>query len=239
MARRKVTPPPAATEIVPAAAAPVTIAPSVLVDLKKLEETRAGLERYAAVVAERTAEIVAELPLYKAITVSNADELATADATLTTLVRWKDDTLAMRTNATGPLYKIVKLVEAWFRPLVQATNEAETHLKAQIGAFKVQLFEAQQAANRAAVVAAQSNDRETVVEALNASTAIATASETHAGTRMRWAVKRINPDLLPDEYWCPDTAKIEAVFAAADGNGDAPVIPGVIPERVAAITAKR
>ena len=219
--------------------AKAAIVATPLAGLESLDTAREGLARYAAEVSKRTQEITSELPIYLAVDVTDADELATADAMLTELVRWKDASLEMRSNATGPLYKIVKQVEAWFRPLVKASDDAERHLKSKIGAFKVQLFEAQHAAQAAAVAAAQKQDTSTVVEALNASTALATASETHSTARMRWTVKRINPDLLPDEYWTPDTARIDAVAAAADGAGDAPVIPGVVFERMALVGAKR
>lgn len=53
-------------------------------------------------------------------------------------------------------------------------------------------------------------------------------------------VKRINPDLLPDEYWSPDMTKI-ANEAERQGTrrDEPPVIPGVIFELEARVGARR
>lgn len=239
MARKvKATPNADALAVTPQAAPVVLLA----ADIAKLDESRKGLERYAAEVTSRTEEITRELPIYKSITVASEAELVAADTMLTELVRWKDASIEMRGNATAPLYKIVKTVEAWFRPLVKACEEAEAHLKKQIGGFRVKLLEAKQVAERAAVSAAQSGNSAGLLEALNASTELATAeSSGNSTTRYRWNVERVNPDLLPDEYWCPDMAKILAVLDAAPADTDEtkPVIPGVIITRAAMVGAKR
>jgi hypothetical protein len=181
-----------------------------------------------------------EAPVYAGIVVESPDDLAFADALLTDVVTRKDAAVAMRKRVTGPAYAIAKEVEAWFRPLVSALTKAEDSLKNTIGAYRLRVFETEEAARELAAQAAEQRDPEALVEALTVATEIqATPDEARATTSFRWTVKRINPDLLPDEWWCPDAARIDAVADAAPGEGDAPVIPGVVFERAAKVGAKR
>ncbi len=166
-------------------------------------------------------------------------DVSDLDVLLTDTVRRKDAAVAMRKRVTGPAYAIAHEVEGWFRPLVTALEGAERHLKALVGAKRLATLETERAARELAAVAADEGDAGTLLEALAVAGDAAAPDGARATTRYAWIVKRIAEDLVPDEYWCVDVAKIGAIAKAADGSGDAPVIPGVVFERVALVGARR
>ena len=199
-----------------------------------------ALPHDAAAVATVQAEAERALGLFKQIeTLDTYDEYGQADAWLTETARRKDAVVAMRKSATGPMYEAIRTIEGWFRPVVSALGEAEAHLKSVMGAFRLSIAEAEQAAREAAAEAADMGNAPALVEALTEAAALAERPpDARASCAFQWVVKRISPDMLPDEWWTPDTAKIEAFARRAKGD-DAPVIPGVVFERVAQIGARR
>jgi hypothetical protein len=194
----------------------------------------------AADVAALQREAESDAPAIKAITVNDADEYAFADAILTDVVRKKDAIVAMRKSATVPLYGVIRTIESWFKPVVSTLEAGEASLKRAMGSWRLACADAERAAREAAAVAAESGDAGALVEALQVATAIQAAPAAgRATTRFVWAVKRIAADLVPSDWLVPDVARIEALAKATPGDGPAPVVPGVIFERVAQIGARR
>jgi len=206
---------------VPNYAAPLTI--TLPPDVRELAALQREAEADAAALATLDVDTAA----------------ADVDAFLTDVVTRKDAALAMRKRVTGPAYQIAREVEGWFRPLVAALEGAERHLKGLLGKQRLAALAAEREARELAAAAAEAGDAETLLTALEVAAEAGARDDARATTRYAWIVKRIVEDLLPDEYWCPDAEKIGAVAKAADGAGDAPVIPGVVFERVAIVGARR
>lgn len=203
-------------------------------------EITLALPTSAADVATLQRQAEDDAPAVQAITIADADDYAFADAILTDVVQRKDAVVAMRKQATVPLYQVVRTIEGWFKPVVSALESSERTLKERMGAWRLQIAERERAAREAAAVAAESGDAGAMVTALNAATSAQMAPAAgRATTRFVWAVKRIAEDLLPDEWWTPDVARIEALAKETPGDSDPPVVPGVVFERRAVIGARR
>jgi hypothetical protein len=164
---------------------------------------------------------------------------ADVDEFLTDVVRRKDAAVAMRKRATGPMYMAIKEIESWFRPTVKALEGAEAHLKGVLGRQRLAALETERAARELAAVAAEQRDAPALLGALTVAADAGAKDGARATTRYAWQVERVIPDLLMDEWWCPDMAKIEAFAKAASGDGEEPVIPGVRFVRVAIVGARR
>jgi hypothetical protein len=164
--------------------------------------------------------------------------LGAADELLTQAVQLLDAAKLCRSSVTGPVYKAIKEVEARFKPAIVNLETFIFGCKKQIGGYRVLLANEAAAARLAAAEAAQSGDADALVQCLNdADTLAAKPAGVGAGARIRWVVKRINPELLPDEWWCPDEARLQEL--ALDHKGDdAPVVPGVDFERAASVSAR-
>jgi hypothetical protein len=176
-------------------------------------------------------------------TIDTPDEYAIIDAGLQSVVRAKDQFIALRQGCVGAMRKVVATVEAEFRPGVKALEAAEAACKRALGAYKLAEAERERAARAAALAAANTGDAEALTEALTTAS-VAGAGAHASGTATvatRWVIDRIAEGLLPDEYWSPDTAKINAEIARQGGlsREEAPVIPGVIFKREARVGARR
>lgn len=185
---------------------------------------------------QRQAE--AELATWHEFTIDNAEEYEQVDAVLSDVVRRKDGATAMRKRATGPLYKATKEIESWFAPYLRALEKMESILKSSMGQYRVAQAEREREARELAAHAADAGDAGALVEALTVATEAAQAPAGRATVGFEWRVKRIAEDLLPREWWTPDTERI-AAFAKAHKGDDAPVIPGVVFERAARVGARR
>lgn len=170
------------------------------------------------------------------ITISDPGTYTLADALLTDAAQKLDAVTAMQKSATGPLYASARTVEGWFRPVRDALTASIAHLKKEMGRYRVDLERRQAEARELAAKAAESGDASALIEAVTIAQPV--DLEANASTGFGWAVKRIVPDLLPDEWWTPDVERI-ASHAKAHKGSDEPVIPGVVFERVAKIGAKR
>ncbi len=201
----------------------------------------APLTATVKMTADRVATLQADAEELATITAgamaTTPEEYALIDSVLTEAVRKRDAALAMRREATVPLYGVIKTVEGWFRPVDQALAKIITDLKRALGDYRLAQAERERAARELAAHAADTGDADTMIEALTTAAAEAEAPAGGARTRFVWTVKRIAADMLAPEWLCPDVAKIEAVAKAHKGD-DAPIIPGVTFERVALVGAK-
>lgn len=184
---------------------------------------------------QREAEELATLTTGTAVTTPEEYELV--DATLTEIVRKRDAMLSMRGEATGPMYKAIKVVEGWFRPVDKAFASAIADLKGALGAYRLEQAKREREARELAAKAAETGDADTMITALTTAATVAAPPPGAARVALRWVRKRIAEDMLDDAWWCPDLAKIDA-FAKAHKGDEPPVIPGVIFERTADVGAK-
>ncbi len=225
-ARKRTIAPVNAGAIVPAAA-PATGAITVSVPHTAEE----------AMALQRTAETeLAQIQTLK--TIASPEMYTDVDELLTHVVQDKDAAVAMRQSATGPLRQVVNTIEGWFRPWVRARESAEKHLKGLMTAYNVDRARAEREARLLAAQAAQAGDAQGMLDALEVVGEVAGASVGGARVAFKWIVERVNPDLLPDEWWIPNMAAIEGAAKQAGSSEDPPIIPGVIFKRDATIGAK-
>lgn len=190
-----------------------------------------------AAAIQRQAE--ADVPIIKAMRIENAEDYAFADGVLTDVVQRKDAFEDMMKSATAPLNAGLKVVRSWFAPGRDAFETCEAHLKGLLSTYRVrQAAEAQKAREAAARAVETGAPAEAQLAALQTAADAGAAPAGRATVAFAWRVARVVADLLPDEWWTPDDAKL-AAFAKAHKGEDAPVIPGVVFERVARVGARR
>lgn len=174
------------------------------------------------------------------VSISDDAEYAFADQLLTHVVQRRDAAIAMRKEATVPLYGVIRTIEGWFKPLVDADTRSEKHLKGAMGAYLAERARLEREARELAAKAAEEGDAEALLTALTVATE---ASETPAGARatarFEWRVRAVPyPLTVPREFWCVDRPKLDALAKAHKGD-DPPAVSGVEFERVAIMGARR
>lgn len=190
----------------------------------------------ATEVATLQREAESLVPSVERLTIESTDDYSTADGLLTELVRRKDAAIAMRKRATGPLKEAAREIESWFRPLTQALERCESHLKAELGRWRLDEDARALAARDAATAAAQTGDVDAMHAALDVATEAPAAGR--STVRYRWVVKRIVRDMLLPEWLVPDEKRI-AKLAREHRGDEPPVVPGVVFEREAIVGARR
>lgn len=149
-------------------------------------------------------------------------------------LREKDLIVETRKSATGPLYKVIKLIESWFQPGLKPYDLIETVLRAALGAWEVKQIEEQNAARAEAarqLQAAQTPgapapDWPVLTTALQAANAQPTKVK-GLSAATGWVATVIAPDLLDRKWLAPDLEKIQA-HADQYGSHEQPfAIPGV------------
>ena len=169
--------------------------------------------------------------------IADDQELAMLDATLTDVARLHDELVARRQKPVKQVKGLIAEFEGWFRPYLKDVDAALDALKGVKSRYLTAKDAAARKAREDAQKAADAGDSAAVLESIQRAQEIEAVGS--AGTRYAWEVKRIAPDLLPDEYWIPDQARISAVAKAAGSSEEPPVLPGVVFERVAVVQARR
>lgn len=189
-------------------------------------------------VAALQASAEADAPAYASLTVASADDYTFADELLTAVVRRKDAAIAMRQQATRPMYAAIKTIEGWFRPLVNALEDAEVSLKNAMGRYRLEQNARELAARDAARLAATTGDAPALVTALTTASHAAQAPAGRASVSLAWHATSVNSALLPREYLVADMPRIQALARAHKGDAP-PVLAGVTFERVSRVGARR
>jgi hypothetical protein len=192
----------------------------------------------AAAAAALQREFEADAPALLSVEVSDAEGYQFADALLRDVVARKDAALSMRGSVTGPLYSVIRTVEAWFKPMLDAVAPVEKHLRGTMGAYRVRLAELEREAREAAAVAAETGDAEALIEALEVASDAAAPVVATSTTAFYWTVERVVEGMLPDQYWIVDHASLNAIAKSAGSSDEAPIVPGVIFKRMARIGVK-
>jgi hypothetical protein len=184
-------------------------------------------------------EAEADAPAYAELAVLDANDYTIADELLTDIVRRKDAAIAMRKEATGPMYTAARVIESWFKPLVSTLESCETHVKRAMGGYRLAQEAREREARELAARAAETNaPAEELIEALTVASAAATAPAGRATARFVWRVVVIDAQRLPREYWMPNVDALNKIAREHKGE-DAPEIAGVVFERAAVMGARR
>lgn len=134
---------------------------------------------------------------------------------------------------TKPLNDALRSVRDLFRPAEQALEEAERHLKLEIGNAQQAIREANQRAMFLTQAALQQHD---VRAAALASGAIqATEAPQGISFRDRFEFRIVDASKLPREFLMPDERRIRAYIAE---HGERAAIPGVVIEKQVGVVAR-
>lgn len=170
------------------------------------------------------AATVAALAELDSFTVANDDD-ATFAADLIREVKDKHRQLDdRRKEVTGPLNQTVKTINGWFKPALDALENAERKLKSKVATF-VQERERQTREALAAVAAAQTAE--------DAKRALAEAQPPAflpqgMSARMVWRWRVVDVNAVPRSFCIPDAQRIEAELrGAVKDGGSPPTIDGI------------
>jgi len=129
-----------------------------------------------------------------------------------------------RKEVTGPLNGTVKTINGWFKPALDALENAEKKLKAKVALY---MTEREKAAREALALAAAAQTAQEATAALAAAPAPAAMPQ---GVSMRtvWRWRVTDAQAVPREFCSPDAARIDAELRGALKDNEAPPeIPGV------------
>lgn len=214
----------------PAAIVPVELAAKIRNDLEQaLEPHLVEKRELYSNVAQLAIELV----------VSDADSMRIADDLLKEILRERDGLEDVRKSGPGALDSIVRGLNAKFKPLRDKLDAAASNLKHAIGAYVVAERRKQMEAYQAAAAAHAAGQHGEAQQALAAAVGVQTTAVQGTSVREVWAVKRIAADLLPREWLVPDEARIAAHARTTPIDTDPTPIPGVVFERVPAVSARR
>lgn len=199
------------------------------------ERARLAIELAAK---QRGLEADAQPSALAAITVEDEGDYAVVTELRASVRSAKDELVTLRQSAAQPWKRVATTIEAMFRPAIRAAETIEADFRGKLEAFQLAKVQREREARELATQAAQSGDSATMLAALTESAALAQATPDGGAVRLQWVVERIVQDLLPDEWWTPDTAKIEAVAKAHKGD-EPPVIPGVVFKQAASVAVRR
>lgn len=214
----------------PAAIVPVELAAKIRTDLEQ------ALEPHLAAKRDLYDNVAA---LAAGFAVADAVSMAAADGLLKEVLRERDGLEDVRKAGPGALDSIVRGLNAKFKPLRDKLDTAAANLKHAIGEYVVAERRKQAEAYQAAAAAHAAGQHGEAQQALASAVGVTTAPVQGTSVREVWSVKRIAADLLPREWMVPDEARIAAHARTTPIDQDPAPIPGVIFERVPAVTARR
>lgn len=213
-----------------AAIVPIELAAKIRDDLEQ------ALEPHLAAKRELYANVEA---LASAFAVADADSMKRGDELLKEILRERDGLEEVRKAGPGALDSIVRGLNAKFKPLRDKLDAAAANLKHAIGSYVVAERRKQEEAYQAAAAAHAEGKHGEAQLALASAVGVQTTAVQGTSVREVWAVKRIAADLLPREWLVPDEARIAAHARTTPIDTDPTPIPGVVFERVPAVTARR
>lgn len=203
---------------------PPPLAPSREVPAMLLDFDPVKLQADQITITAEAAEIVQDPTVVK-----TPQELAVVVDFLREKLNEKASIIEQRRKATGPLYAVIKTVEAWFRPWLEPYERIEPVLRKSIGDYEIAQVRArtQAMAEATRLVASPTpptgSDFTAALVAANA----APVRVAGASAQVYWVAEVIAPDLLQREFLCPDLAKIQAHADRFDSHQTPSAIPGV------------
>lgn len=177
--------------------------------------------------------------LAAAFAVADPDSMKRADELMKEILRERDGLEEVRKAGPGALDSVVRSLNAKFKPLRDKLDVAASNLKHVIGAYVVAERRKQEEAYQAAAAAHAAGQHGEAQQALASAVGVQTTAVQGTSVREVWSVKRIAADLLPREWLVPDEARIAAHARTTPIDTDPTPIPGVVFERVPAVSARR
>jgi hypothetical protein len=171
--------------------------------------------------------------------IADPDSMKLGDEFLKEILRERDGLEEVRKAGPGALDSIVRGLNAKFKPLRDKLDVAAANLKNAIGTYVVAERRKQEEAYQAAALAHAEGKHSEAQQALASAVGVQTTAVQGTSVREVWAVKRIAADLLPREWLVPDEARIAAHARTTPIDTDPTPIPGVVFERVPAVSARR
>ncbi len=183
------------------------------------------------------------LALASAMRVVDASSLAVADEFAKDLLRERDQLEEVRKSGPGALDKIVRHLNAKFKPLRDTLDAAVANLKKERGDYLIAQKRQQTESFQAAAAAHMAGEHASAQVALEVAAAANTTAPKGTSVRQVWQVKRVVPEMMvlstPDvPGLVPDEAAI-AAYARKFPEGETPVIAGVVFELVPQVTDRR
>lgn len=205
------------------------------VDGPIVEDVPHNAASVAALQLEAEADVKQALELVRVV---DDETYELADAVLTDITRREKAAIAMRGEATGPMYRAARVVEAWFNPLLTALGTIKTHCKGEMNAHLLAKKKREDEAREAAAQAAATGDSDALLTSLTLANEAAERAPGRAAQVFGWKVAQIIEAELPAEYWTPDLVKLDAIAKSIKGDKP-PEIPGVRFERTADVRARK
>lgn len=126
----------------------------------------------------------------------------------------------MRKSAVDPLGGVIKLINGWFKPGIEALDEAEAVLKKKMVDFSEASEEKRDKLIRAAGKSSSRSEREELLEKADEHV---TPEIEGITKRVTWTGEVENAKKIPREYLIPD---VKALLALTRAKGGDPEIPG-------------
>lgn len=209
---------------------PVELAAKIREDLEQ------ALEPHLAAKRELYSSVEA---LAAGFAVADPDSMKRGDELLKEILRERDGLEEVRKSGPGALDSIVRGLNAKFKPLRDKLDAAAANLKHAIGTYVVAERRKQEQAYQAAATAHAEGNHGEAQLALASAVGVQTTAVQGTSVREVWAVKRIAADLVPREWMVPDVPAINAHARETPIDTDPAPIPGVVFERVPAVSARR
>ena len=164
--------------------------------------------------------------------------LSVLDATLSDVARLHDELVARRQKPVKQVKGLIAEFEGWFRPYLKDVDAALDALKGVKSRYLTAKDAAARKAREDAQKAADAGDSAAVLESIQRAQEIEAVGS--AGTRYAWEAAVINENMIPDEYWIVDRAKLDAAARSMGSAEEQTVfVPGVSFKRVAVVQARR
>lgn len=189
---------------------------------KKSDKTQARIpsnaELTALVLVEKNE--ATELEAYLgSIEISHSEDLAFAADALKSIAEKHDTIDAKRKTWVDPLNRVVKDINATFKPVLDSLKKLETGLKVKIGQYhataereRVRLLE------EAGRAASSSTDFNTAESLIARAELLDVPKVDGLGVRMIWTGEVVDAKAIPREYLTPDIKKLLAVTEAGGAD---------------------
>jgi hypothetical protein len=222
----------------------VTAAQQALVPVAIADRIRAELDAALDPQLHAKRELYANCAaLAETIKVTDATSLQTADEFAKDLLRERDELEAVRASGPGALDKIVRALNAKFKPLRDVLDAAVSNLKHERGAYLLAQKKQQEKSYQAAAAAHVTGDHEKAQVALQIASATDTSTPVGTSVREVWVVERYVPEMMvlstPDHPGLvPDEQAIAAYLRKLPAS-ETPALPGVVCKLMPQVTDRR